>query len=236
VGSLVFHKQTAAKIRRGVVDTLDTLTAAFTDPITFATEGRAAAVKKSKSRSGFENLPRTLGTTVVAGAAVLGAGTPIGRGVVAKVIPKTPKGALVAAVGIPTGVAVLSGSKKARKVVKGVLDPRENLARGARLAEIIEGTRPIPEGVKQGLKSAGIVGGILGGGAILAAVIPKIKGRLAKKAEGQMMALPLGSGRSPIIGTIPTETLGEEKVVKDMAPTITIQNKPKNTVIVQNVT
>ena len=156
----------------------------------------------------------------------------------------TPRRAIGTLIGVPTAAAVLAGSPIARRFAKTALDPRESFRRGQRLAEFIEDPTLIPtgpRGIPEGLKKAGIAGGILAAGAGLVVGGREIARRVRARQRDQPLAeLPAGAlpaSIGTVVGTIPvtpTEPIAEErKVVKEAVP-IKITNKQRVNVIVQN--
>jgi len=137
--------------------------------------------------------PAATGAALRAAPAALGKGAlKIGKAAV----PKTAKGALTAAITIPTAVGILSSSKKAREKVKSALNPLENIERGKKVGEIIENPSKaadilgIEGGEKAGfidyIKGAAKVGGtaaLVAGGVVGAkALYEKYKQSKAEKA------------------------------------------------------
>jgi hypothetical protein len=147
----------------------------------------------------------------------------------------TPRRAITTLVGVPTAVGVLKASPKAREVAKTALDPRESARRGVQLGEIIEKKRDIPKGIKEGLKTAGIAGGVLGAGAAITAGAVGI----IRRGKGKVAAPVMPAGALPLVTVTPdipveAEREQEQKVIKGEVPDINVKVSPKNTVIVQN--
>lgn len=131
----------------------------------------------------------SLKTTAVLGAtlgAMLSPATALksvtGLGKVAKfVAPKTLKGAIGMAIGVPTAYGVLKSSAKARTFAKKALDPREAVKRGEYVGGMIEDPKKLKrkaeeKGWKKTIKEAGIEGGkygLLGAGVLGAGVLGK---------------------------------------------------------------
>ena len=130
------------------------------------------------------------------------AGLAVAKGAGRLLIPKTAKGAIVAAITIPTAIGVLSSSKKARSIAKKLVDPRENIKKGKKIAELIEDPGKAKDilGIKEsstfkdkivkGLKVAGLAGAaaavIVGGKAALEKGSQILKERAAKKAATEI--------------------------------------------------
>jgi len=165
----------------------------------------------------------------------------VAKGAVSLAKPKSIKGALGLAVGVPTAVGVLSSSAKARKIAKTALDPRESIKRGQKLGGIIEDPSKAEDilGIKEkttlkekvlgGLKTAGIYGGaaaaIAGGAALTKKALQKRKEEKALEAQLQPTALgaaqprPVGLGGVPIVQAQPTQS----------SPQITSREAPQST-------
>ncbi|MBA7662231.1 hypothetical protein ES703_70257 [subsurface metagenome] len=119
----------------------------------------------------------------------------IGLGKAAKfVAPKTVKGALGMAIGVPVAVGLLKESPKARELVRKTLDPREGIKRGEEIAKMIEDPEQltkklkeeglwetIKEGAKKGGKYGAIAAGVLGVAAITKKGVPFIKEKLEER-------------------------------------------------------
>lgn len=141
------------------------------------------------------------------------------------IMPKTAKGALKAAIIVPTAAGVFTSSKKARTVAKKAIDPRESFKRGETIAEIIEDPsktadvlgikekQSLKEKVITGLKAAGLVGAAaavtVGGAAALKkgkAILDKRKAAAQKPVElkpsmrelGFTEPKPVGLGGIPV--------------------------------------
>jgi len=185
-------------------------------------------------------LGATLGTLLTAGSlapaatgAVLRA-TPAVAGKVAKsalklAAPKSIKGAVGLAVGVPVAVGVLTKSKKAREQAAKYLNPIENIKRGEKLGSIIEDPSKAADilgikdkekagfmdYVKTGAKALGVAGVAIGGVAGAKALYEKYKSSKAEKAAQEASNLaglkqvgftepqPVGIGGIPIY-SVPT--------------------------------
>lgn len=90
--------------------------------------------------------------------------------------PKSVKGAVGLAVGVPTAVGVLSSSPTTRSAVKNVFNPVENLRRGKNIAQVIEDPKKAQdvlgigeqkttkEKITGALKAGGVAGAVVGAG------------------------------------------------------------------------
>lgn len=154
------------------------------------------------------------------GAILRGAPAVLGKGALKvgkAVMPKTVKGAIGAAILVPTAAGVLKASPKARELVKTTLDPRESVKRGEYLAGIIEDPESlrtqlkeeglwetIKKSAKGGGKYAAIAAGILGAGVAIKTKAPQKavsflkeqleKRKIAKELEAAKEAQPISGG------------------------------------------
>lgn len=123
------------------------------------------------------------------------------------VAPKTVKGVVATAVGVPTAVGAFVGSKRARELAKTTLDPRESFRRGGEIGKIIEDpSRLLPkekEGIKEKIKETFKKGGPIAGTAAAAAAT----GLVAKKAIEKVKEI---RAKTP---SVPVETIAQTPIV-----------------------
>lgn len=199
------------------------------DPIVLQPRKRSAA----EIRSGLSFPLRVLTspkTTLFLGATLASILNPVAAATLARsagrfLIPKTTKGAIKAAILIPTVAGALT-SKKVRGIVKSTFDPRESVRRGKRIAEIIEDPSKARDvlGIKEkqtfkekiitGLKGAGLIGAAaavaIGGAAALKKGSEILRTRRERKAADEFLRsrsprslgftdpLPVGLGGIPV--------------------------------------
>lgn len=248
-----FFKKLKKKVKsvgRDIGGGLDLLSATFSHPIT-ASKGYSALLtgkrkkgakilygvtKKTKKEGAKKTIARTVRTTAVASALLLGGGTATGRTIVGKaVIPKSIGGIAKIPL-IITGTTILAKSKKARKVVDVATDPTTAIRGGEIIAETIETGKPdvsVKEAlVGGGLLAGAVVGGIgvVKGAKMLPDILPKDK-LISEK--------PLGiEGETPLTPETATITTGRKPYKRRRAKKtpsvrqyvrVNIVNKPSNT-------
>lgn len=205
------------KLGKSLGGGLDLLSATFSHPVT-ATKGYSqllvgkkkkgaetlyGVVKKTKKEGAKKTILRTVRTTAVASAVLLGAGTTAGRTIVSKaLIPKSIGGIAKIPLAV-TGVTVLAKSKKARKTVDVATDPSTWVKGGEIIGETIETGKP-PVTIKQALVGGGLIAGAVVGGVAVAKGIKKIKEDplifRAPQGEQLITEKPLGiEGETPIL-------------------------------------
>lgn len=231
------------KLKKDIGGGLDVLSAVYSHPITTtkviaklpfqkekSSQQLRAVVKKTKKEGAKKTILRTIRTTAVASAVVVGGGTSAGRTFVAKtLIPKTPKGLLKIPLAV-TGLTVLATSRKARKSVDVATDPTTWVKGGEIIGETIETGKP-PLSPKEAL----LTGGLLAGGVVGAVAVTKgldsLPSIIPEKPVGQSNQIPL----TPATATI---TTGKKKYKRRKAKKtpsvrqsvkINIINKPRNT-------
>lgn len=175
---IVLRKKTSAEIRAGLPLPLRILTS----PKTTLALGATLA--------GLVFAPAAAGVALRAAPGILAKGA---RGVGKVIAPKSIKGAVGLAVGVPTAVGVLASSKTAR----GFVDPRETFKKGKKIGAIIEDPgksrdilgikekSSLKEKVLTGAKAAGLVGAAAAVGIGAVAATKKIKGSLAERAQAK---------------------------------------------------
>jgi len=194
----------------------------------------------------------SLKTTAVLGA-TLGAllspatATKTISGVGRLIMPKTLKGAVGMAIGVPTAYGVLKSSAKARTFAKKAIDPREAIKRGEYVGGMIEEPKKFKkkaekegwwEGVKEAGKKGGKYGligaGVLGAGAVAKKYLEKRKERKAgllttdtkREAVAPQLMPPLqrlGSGVGLAPQVSPIQPSGATKTTPPIQNIIQIQ-------------
>lgn len=170
-----------SSIGKGITTSLDYLSGAFTNPVTFVTNPTAAKDKfletNSKGLSGqVANVAKTVATTATAAALIVGGGAAagstsakaigsktlsVGGTILKAVAPKTVKGALLEAAVVPVvATAVIKNPSGAAKTVGNVVSAQVDL--GKLISE------PSKETALDFVKEHPIATGVIGAGAALA--------------------------------------------------------------------
>jgi len=198
--------------------------------------------------SGYKVIATTLGSTAVAGAGILlGAGASASAsGVFARniakktfttyipkvarsLVPKTLGGKVLGVTTTLIGVGVLKESPKARDVAKTFVTdlpkkPGKIIDFGGSIGGVIEGDSVFTkENVVEGAKAAGVVGAILGVGAL---VIPKIKDKLADKETPLLPVENLAPVVEPVNQIIKEKPVGVPGV-PEQPKTTSIKTAPR---------
>ena len=180
---------------------------------------------------------------IAAGAAIRAAPSFLlrfGKGTARAIRPRSVKGAIGLAVGVPTAIGVLASSRKARQFTKTALDPRESFKKGRKIAAIIEDPKKaqdilglekkasFKESVITGLKAAGFVGAAaavaIGGAAALKKGRQILIERKAKKAaveissKKELTALGFTAPRPVGLGGVPVSVPVAQQIKPLEAP------------------
>lgn len=243
-------KRTIKGTGKAVGGGLDLLSATFSHPLT-ATKGYTQLLtgkkkkgaktlygitKKTKNEGAVKTISRTVRTTALASAVLLGGGTAVGRTILAKAVVPKSIGGLAKIPIVITGGTVLFKSKKARKVVDTFTDPTTAIRGGEIIAETIETGKP---GVS--VKEAVVGGGLLAGAVVGGLAIVKGSQILPDLLPDKQLIKekPLGiEGETPITPQTATITTGKKKYKRrkvKKSPSVrqsvrvNIINRPTNT-------
>lgn len=170
-----------SSIGKAITTSLDYLSGAFTNPVTFVTNPAAAKDKfletNAQGLSGqISNVVKTVGTTATAAAIIVGGGAAagsasaktiggkaisVGAKTLPKLIPKTLGGKAIAAVAVPVGVtALIKNPGGAANTVGKAVEAQIDL--GSIIAD------PSKEGAIEFLKEHPVTTGVVGAAAALA--------------------------------------------------------------------
>jgi len=114
--SIVEKAKKVPSLGQIAVKLLDTNQALFSSPITTLTKGVKAGVAESQAKTGKQNAIDVTKTWAITSAAVLTAGTGVGRSIVKAVTPKSLLGKGAAALAIPAAVTYVT--QKPKEVLK----------------------------------------------------------------------------------------------------------------------
>ena len=233
-------KESKKKKQSKLATGLDIVSSILLEPTTFIKSptkaGQKVKERREKIRAGDKKeavgvIAETLTATGIAAAAVLGAGTAAGRGVVAKVAPKLLPTTIKKGVVTATGAGILFTSPTARKIAGKFIEDPTKVGREA--GEVIE---KVKKGEETGkftdvLKTAGVVGGaaaLVGGGIALA---KKLKGDPKPASPSDTPQSTLPSAALPT-GVIPTQAVA----TPTSQPVVTPSKEPSTQVPSVNVT
>lgn len=154
------------------------------------------------------------------------------------IMPKTLKGAVGMAIGVPTAYGVLKSSAKARTFAKKAIDPREAIKRGEYIGGLVEDPKKLKskaeekgwwEATKEAGKKGGKYGligaGILGAGAVAKKIIDKRKQKDVGIVKNDLPRVPSGLAHPYVPQTIAPRPqlspIGQPQATKTPSP---IQN------------
>ena len=179
-----FLSSLTSKVKSVAVKALDLNAAAFSNPLTFI-KSPTTAVEKFKSQSVKENVTRQLATTATAAAAILTAGTSLGRTAavtaVKKAVPtvaKTTLGTPARAATTVLSAGALTASPTVRKAAVNL--PKTVFKTGETIGKTIEKS-PDKEKLGEIAAKTALIGagaGVVAAGALL---IPKVAGAVKDK-------------------------------------------------------
>ena len=160
-----------SKIGGGIKKALDTNLALWSAPKTFFTKGVNAVIAETETKSRTQNVVSSVKSGAVAAAAVVAAGSTLGKAAISTVTkaltPTTAKGVVAYAVGAPVAVSVLKNSEKARTAVVNAPSSLTNF--GHNIANIID--NPSIDTVKTTFKENPYIAGAVVAGTVGAATL-----------------------------------------------------------------
>ena len=217
---------------------LDIISAPLSQPKTFLTKGWGAAAKKVKKTrkeielgkaSGLKVIGTTLATTAIAAGAIYAGGAAVaaakagtlkafaGKAAI-KLVPKTLKGKILGGTAAVMGTGMLIESPKARKFAKetaiGLPEKvGDIMAMGGEVGKVVEGEKEfVTDDIKKGLKTAGVLGGVVAAGTLVA---PKVVDWWKSRDKEGVVPPTLSTEKETLIGEAPLGIPGEVPILPE---------------------